>query len=389
MRKKYDPLASVQAAGPPGTISFIYGLPDPSTFPVSDLRDAFNLVFKKNSTLALQYSPEQGYGPLIDYLIEKIRNSESISLERPQIMLSGGASQALDHICTLFTQPGDYVLVEAPTYHESLQLFRNHGLHPLQIPIDEQGLKEEGLALCLNELRKKGEEAPLLYIIPHFQNPSGITLSEKRRKAIRDLVEETNILIVEDDVYCDLSFKELKLPSLFSMDHRERVIRLGSFSKIIAPGLRLGWIMSSDKLIRLFIESGMRRMGGGPNPLVANAISFYCQQGHLESHIESIRSVYRKRRDIMLETLQSEMPEGIHWTKPQGGFFVWLTLPHHIQAEELVKRAKSKGLLLLPGNPFFAQSVSGQHLRLAFSYVIPDKIREGIIKLAYILKSHF
>ncbi|MFP4083183.1 MAG: PLP-dependent aminotransferase family protein [Candidatus Aminicenantes bacterium] len=387
MSQEYDPLASVQAAGPPGTISFIYGLPDPSTFPVDELRDAFDQVFGKSSALALQYGPEQGYGPLIDYLREKIRREEGISLERPQIMLSGGASQALDHICSLFTRPGDYVLVEAPTYHESLQLFRDHRLQPLQIPIDEQGLKAEELASCLNSLRKKGEEARLLYVIPNFQNPSGITLSEKRRKAVLDVVKETNILVVEDDVYFDLSFEESKLPSLFSLEHREGVIRLGSFSKIIAPGLRLGWIMGPSKSIELLTESGLRRMGGGPNPLAANAISLYCQKGHLESHIDSVRSVYRKRRDIMLETLQSDMPEGVHWTKPQGGFFVWLTLPHHLRAEKVVKQAKSNRLLILAGDPFFAQSVPGQHLRLAFSYLAAEKIREGIEKLAHILRS--
>ena len=172
---------------------------DPETFPTTDLQICFDTVFRKNASLALQYGPEQGYGPLIDYLREKIQKSEAIFLERPQIMITGGASQALDHICTLFTRPGDSVLVEAPTYHESIRLFRDHGLHLLQVPIDEDGLNVEEFSIRLKSLRDQGKKPRLLYTIPNFQNPSGVTLSAERRKVILDLAEESDLLVVEDD----------------------------------------------------------------------------------------------------------------------------------------------------------------------------------------------
>jgi len=388
MNDTYDPLASVQAAGPPGSISFCYGLPDPETFPVTELQRAFEKVFKTRASIALQYGPEQGYGPLIDYLRKKIKNSEGISLTRPQIMLSGGASQALDHLCTVFTRSSDIVLVEAPTYLDSIHLFRNHGLEVLQIQTDDEGLILEELVARLEELKIKGKKPRFLYTIPTFQNPSGITLSENRRRTILQLARESDFFIVEDDVYCDLAYTDLKVNPLFLLDNGERVLRLGSFSKIISPGLRLGWTIGPEELIDKLINSGLRHMGGGANPLVANAISHYCQQGFLEPHIASVLSIYKERRDIMLKSLASYMPKGVSWTRPQGGFFIWMTLPEPLSSHDIVERGKLEGVYIFEGDPFFAKGATGQHLRLSFSYVQPKKIQEGIDRLRQILKSH-
>jgi len=388
MNNNYDPLASVQAAGPPGSISFCYGLPDPETFPVTELQRAFEKVFKTRASIALQYGPEQGYGPLIDYLRKKIKNSEGISLTRPQIMLSGGASQALDHLCTVFTRSSDIVLVEAPTYLDSIHLFRNHGLEVLQIQTDDEGLILEELVARLEELKIKGKKPRFLYTIPTFQNPSGITLSENRRRTILQLARESDFFIVEDDVYCDLAYTDLKVNPLFLLDNGERVLRLGSFSKIISPGLRLGWTIGPEELIDKLINSGLRHMGGGANPLVANAISHYCQQGFLEPHIASVLSIYKERRDIMLKSLASYMPKGVSWTRPQGGFFIWMTLPEPLSSHDIVERGKLEGVYIFEGDPFFAKGATGQHLRLSFSYVQPKKIQEGIDRLRQILKSH-
>lgn len=384
----YDPLASVQSAGPPGTISFCYGLPDPETFPVNELQRAFVKVFEERASIALQYGPGQGYGPLIDYLRNKVKHSEGISLARPQIMLSGGASQALDHLCSVFTRSSDIVLVEAPTYHDSIHLFRDHGLDVLQIQTDDQGMILEDLVARLEELKEKGRKPRYLYTVPTFQNPSGITLSESRRRAILALAEESDFFIVEDDVYYDLAYTEVKETPLFLLDNGKRVLRLGSFSKIISPGLRLGWTIGPAELIDKLINSGIRHMGGGANPLVANAISHYCQQGFLEPHISSVLSIYKERRDIMLKSLESYMPESVSWTRPQGGFFIWIALPSSLQSREIVDLGESEGILFLGGDPFFAESETGQHLRLSFSYVQPEKIQEGIKKLGNILKSH-
>jgi len=385
MKTKYDPLAGVQAAGPPGSISFVYGLPDPETFPLRELHAAFEFVLKEKGELALQYGPNQGYGPLIDYLRERIRREEGQVLERPQIMLSGGASQALDHCCSLFARSGDSIIVEAPSYHESLMLFKNHGLSACAIPVDEDGMNTKLLEVRLNDLRVRGIKPSFIYTIPTYQNPSGITLSGKRRKALLKIANERDVLIIEDDVYCDLAYEDTKIPTLFSLDEEKRVIRFGSFSKIIAPGLRLGWIMGPEKMIRSLIRSGLRSMGGGANPLSAIAMAAYCQKGLLEPHIVSLKQVYKERRDVLLAALESTMPTGVSWTKPAGGFFVWITLPPGRKSEDVKQAAKVKKIFFLAGDPFFAEQPSAQHLRLAFSYVPPDKIQEGIKKLAAIL----
>ncbi len=392
MVQDYDPLASVQAAGPPGSISFIYGLPDPDTFPAEALGRIAGQVLRLRPELALQYGPEQGYGPLIDYLRKRLAQEEALTIGRPQIMLSGGSAQALDHICTLLTQPGDIVLVEAPTYHETLQLLGDHGLRPLQVPIDGGGLQVEALAERLEDLTQRGERARLLYLIPNFQNPSGITLVTERRGPILELARRFDLLLVEDDVYRDLAFEGDVPPSLFALDVEEegkegRVLRIGSFSKILAPGVRMGWLMGPPKQISLFIGSGLRRMGGGANPLLANLLADYCHEGLLEAHIEGLRSVYRERRDAMLEALASHMPEGVAWTRPSGGFFIWLRLPEVLRAQEVADCAREKGLLIPVGDPFFAEAPTGPYLRLAFSYVTPAQIWKGITLLGQVLTS--
>jgi DNA-binding transcriptional MocR family regulator len=392
MTQDYDPLASVQAAGPPGTISFIYGLPDPTTFPATALGQLAEQVLRQRPELALQYGPEQGYGPLIDYVRERLAREEALAIARPQIMLSGGSTQALDHVCTLLTQPGDVVLVEAPTYHETLQLFRDHGLRPLQVPIDDGGLEVEALAARLEALAREGQGARMLYVIPNFQNPSGITLATGRRGPVLALARRHDLVVVEDDVYRDLAYGGTVPPSLFALDLEKegkegRVLRIGSFSKILAPALRLGWLMGPPEQIALLIGSGLRCMSGGANPLLANVLADYCRAGLLEAHVEGLRGVYRQRRDAMLEALETYMPPGTGWTRPGGGFFVWLRLPEPLRAAEVAGRAREEGLLIPVGDPFFAEAPTGQYLRLAFSYVTPEQIWKGILLLGQVLDS--
>jgi 2-aminoadipate transaminase len=395
MSSDYDPLASVQAAGPPGTISFTYGLPDPATFPVEALRQAADRVLRDRPELALQYGPEQGYGPLIDYLRKKLARDEGLDIGRPEIMLTRGSASTLDHMATLLAQPRDVVLVEAPTYHETLQLFRDHRLHPLQVPTDGQGISVDGLAARLDELASRGERACFLYLIPNYQNPTGITLAAERRRPILDIAAAHDLLVIEDDVYRDLAYEDAPPASLFAIERRDppgspvagRVLRIGSFSKILAPGLRLGWLLASPDHIQALVYSGLSAMGGGANPLAANIVAEYCLQGHLEAHIERLRDVYRERRDAMLTALRIHMPNGAEWTHPGGGFFIWLRLPEPLLAQQVAGRARGEGLLIPVGNPFFAEQPTGQYLRLAFSYVTPERIREGIEKLGELLRA--
>jgi 2-aminoadipate transaminase len=302
------------------------------------------------------------------------------------MMLTGGSAQALDHLCTLFTRPGDVILAEAPTYNETLQLLRDHGLRPVQVPTDDDGLRVEALAERLEMLARDGQPARVLYVIPNFQNPSGITLSAGRRPQVLDLAERFDLLVVEDDVYRDLAYEGGVPPSLFALDGGRRVLRIGSFSKILAPGLRMGWLLGPPQRISGLVNSGLRAMSGGANPLVANTLATYCLQGLLEPHIARLCQVYQERRDAMLAALSAYMPAGVGWTRPRGGFFIWLTLPEPYRAAEVAQKAREAGLLIPVGDPFFAELPTGQHLRLAFSYVTPDKIWQGAEKLGQVLR---
>ena len=383
----YDPLASVQAAGPPGTISFVYGLPDPETFPVEDLRHAVDHVLQERPALALQYGPEQGFGPLIDYLRAKVEREEDLAVCRAQVTLTGGSAQALDHLCTLFTRPGNTVLVEAPTYHETLQLLRDHGLKPVQVTTDDGGLRIDALVECLDTLAQRGVKGRFLYLIPNFQNPSGVSLAADRLQPILRLAIRHHLMIIEDDVYRDLAYDGAVPPSLFALDGGKGVLRIGSFSKILAPAFRLGWLMGPVETVDRVVGSGLRCMGGGANPLVANALASYCQGGLLEPHIEELRQVYRRRRDVTLSALREHMPASVSWTQPDGGFFTWLTLAEPLRAADVANRAREKGIMVLAGDPFFAQDAPSQHLRLAFSYVSPLQIEEGIKALGQVVRS--
>jgi 2-aminoadipate transaminase len=260
-------------------------------------------------------------------------------------------------------------------------------LHPLQVPTDDSGLQVDALTSRLEALARRGERARLLYAIPNYQNPSGITLAADRRPAILALAERFDLLIVEDDVYRDLAYGENPPASLYALDSGSRVLRIGSFSKILAPAVRMGWIMGPAGLIARLVGSGLRCMGGGASPLVANILSTYCQQGHLEPHIEDLRQVYRERRDAMLQALATHMPDGVDWTRPGGGFFIWLSLPPPFRAAEVADLAREARLLIPVGDPFFAEVPTGQYLRLAFSYVTPAKIEMGVGILGQVLRS--
>jgi 2-aminoadipate transaminase len=236
----FGPLEGVQAGGPAGAIPFVYGHPDPDLLPVEQIITATERALRARGRLALQYGPEQGYGPLLDYLIGKVERDEGLRISRANIMLCAGAAQGLDTAARLFTRPGDVVLVEAPSYHEAIATLRDHPVELRQVPIDDQGLVVEALAERLEALSQAGRRVAFLYTIPTFQNPAGITLTAERREALVELAAERGLLLVEDDVYRDLCYEGRVPPSLFELAGGRGVIRLGSFSKILAAGLRLG-----------------------------------------------------------------------------------------------------------------------------------------------------
>ncbi len=385
----FDPLEGVQAGGPAGAIPFVYGHPDPDLLPVEKIIAATERALRARGRLALQYGPEQGYGPLLDYLIGKIERDEGLRIARANIMLCAGAAQGLDTVARLFTRPGDVVLVEAPSYHEAIATLRDHPLELRQVPIDDQGLVVEALAKRLGALSLIGRRVAFLYIIPTFQNPAGVTLTVERREALVDLAAERGLLLVEDDVYRDLCFEGRVPSSLFELAGGRGVIRLGSFSKILAAGLRLGWIVAEPEVIQRIVNCGLKGNEGGANPFMAHVVAAFCQEGWLEPHIAQLLARYRTRRDALLAALGREMPDGVRWTRPSGGFFVWLTLPEPLEAEAVLAVATERGVIFTPGARFFAQASEGggrRNLRLPFSFLSEAQMAEGVRTLAEVIR---
>ena len=372
-----DPLAGVQAGGPPGTIPFVYGHPDPDLLPVAQIAQAAQEALERAGRLALQYGPEQGYGPLLDFIAERIQREEGLAITRAQMMITAGAAQGLDAIARRFTRPGDLVVVEAPSYHEAIATLRDYPVDLRQVPCDEDGLRTDLLEERLKAWAREGRRPVLLYTIPSFQNPSGATLSLDRRRDLVRLAEQWGFWIVEDDVYRDLYFQDPPPPSLFALAGGERVLRLGSFSKILAPGLRLGWVMGPPEAIQHLVRSGLKGNEGGANPLSCHIVYAFCRNGWLEPHIVRLRAAYCARRDALLAALERHMPEGVRWSRPGGGFFVWVRLPQGLLTREVLARAKARNVVFTPGEAFFAEGGGEGEFRLPFSFVPPSKMEEG------------
>lgn len=372
-----DPLAGVQAGGPPGTIPFVYGHPDPDLLPLEQVAQAVQEALQRAGRLALQYGPEQGYGPLLDYLIAKLERDEGLSLTRAQMMITAGAAQGLDAIARRFTRPGDLVVVEAPSYHEAIATLRDYPLELRQVPCDAEGLRTDLLAQRLEDWAREGRRPAFLYTIPSFQNPSGATLPHARREELVRLAATYDFWIVEDDVYRDLYFRDPPPPSLFALSGGRRVLRLGSFSKILAPGLRLGWVVGPPEAIQHLVHSGLKGNEGGSNPLSCHIAYAFCRNGWLEPHIARLRAAYRARRDALLAALAKHMPEGVQWSRPEGGFFLWVRLPEGLAAREVLARAEARKVTFAPGEAFFAEGGGEGEFRLPFSFVPPEKMDEG------------
>jgi 2-aminoadipate transaminase len=379
------------------TISLMIGHPDPTTLYTPEFRDAVNRVLA-GPERALAYGPEQGYAVLIEYLVEKFNREQPISIRREQMMMVSGSTHAVDMIARLC---GGTIIVEAPTYADSLHIFRDHGLELHSVPLDAEGIIVEELERLLEGLAegphpnpspsgRGGEDhrAMILYTIPTFHNPMGVTLTAERRAEILRLAREYHVMIVEDDVYRDLSFGAPAPTPFFALAEDVNVLHIGSFSKTLAPGLRLGWLIGPDEMIQSFVNCGTTQMGGGASPFSSQIVAEYCRQGYWEAHVAELRHIYRSRRDVMLAALEEYMPVGVSWTKPAGGFFVWVTLPDQVRAVEVKRKALERGVLVAAGEGYFLNPEDGAHsLRLTYSFAPLKDIEKAVQILAEVVIS--
>src|SRR5713226_3769421 len=285
----------------PNTIPLLFGHPDPATLLTPELRNAMqHVISSPQSYSALQYGTEQGSQSLINFLLEKIKREQGLSLQPGNLMVVAGSTHAVDMLARMYVKPGAVVLVEAPSYTDALHIFRDHHIELCSIAMDEYGLIPGALEKQLAWLYESGKFASFLYTIPNFHNPTGSTLTADRRREIIKLADHYGFLIVEDDVYRDLSFEGAVPASFYALAGGEQVLSIGSFSKTLAPGLRLGWLLGTEDAIQHCVNCGTSQMGGGANPFVAQIVAEYCQSGHWQKHILHLQSLYKMSGDVVL-----------------------------------------------------------------------------------------
>ena len=324
---------------------------------------------------ALQYGPERGTQSLIDFLVGKINREQDVSLRSGNIMVVAGSTHAVDMLSRLYVKLGGVVLVEAPTYADAIHIFQDHHIELCAVSIDEDGLIPSALETQVTRLHEQGKAPNLLYTIPNYHNPTGRTLSEARRHEIIKLARRYDFLIVEDDVYRDLSFEGAMPASFYALANGDNVLSIGSFSKTLAPGLRLGWLLGAEDTIQRCINCGITQMGGGANPFMAYVVAEYCRSGHWEQHISHLQTLYKMRRDVALSALKQYMPADVEWAHPAGGFFIWLSLPKNVFAQHVKQLALQQGVSLAAGEGFFVNPFDGEHhLRLTYSCATPSDI---------------
>jgi len=376
----------------PEVISFAGGLPAPDVFPISRFQEACQKVLQIDGHQALQYGASEGYEPLREMIARHIARY-GIKAKAENVLITSGSQQALDLIGKLLINPGDRVLVEAPTYLGALQAFNVYGAEYVSVESDNDGLNTELLEAPLRTGPK------FMYVLPNFQNPGGTTLSEGRRHQLVLLADKYGIPIIEDDPYGQLRYEGEHLPPLVVIDRENlrqddgysigNVIYLSTFSKTLAPGLRLGWIVAPADVITKLVQ--LKQGADLHTSTFAQVVAYeVAKDNFLDEHVKLIRKVYRERRDVMLEALKKYAPADVTWTHPQGGLFLWLTLPEGMDCNKLFQTALKENVAFVPGDCFYAGNgfaAEGlRHMRLNFSYGQPEQIREGVRRLSLAIK---
>ncbi|MFG1998217.1 PLP-dependent aminotransferase family protein [Spirillospora sp. NPDC048911] len=370
-------------AARPEVVSLAGGMPYVSALPLDAVGEMVGDLVARNGAEVLQYASAQGDPGLREQICE-VMSLEGIQASADDVVVTVGAQQALDLITRIFVDPGDVILAEAPSYVGALGTFASYQADVVHVPMDEGGLIPSALREALERLRVEGRRVKFLYTVPTFQNPAGVTLTAARRAQIMEICAAFDVLVIEDNPYGLLGFDNEPMRALRA-DDPDRVIYLGSFSKTIASGLRVGWVLAPHavraKLV-LAAESAVLCHSS----LTQLAVREYLTTQPWREQIKDFRELYRERRDAMLESLESLMPEGCTWTRPAGGFFVWLSLPEGMDAKAMAPRAIAQRVAYVPGTGFYADGTGHRHMRLSYCYPEPHRIREGVRRLAGVIE---
>ena len=364
----------------PDIISFAGGLPASETFPVKELEEISSELLREKGATALQYGPTEGEFGLREE-IAKWMSRERISVRPENILVTSGSQQGLDIVSKVFLDPKDIVVVELPTYIGGLQAFTAYRARMIGVPQDNCGMRMDLLEKTLVKLAARSRKPKFVYVVPDFQNPSGVTMSLERRRKLLELAHKFEVPIVEDSPYRDLRFAGQTVPAVFSLDADKQVMVLGTFSKLLCPGLRLAWIMAPTEWMDRMIVAKQSMDLCCPT-YTQLIIAEFMKRGLLPRQIDRIRKLYAKKREVMLEALRRHMPKGVEWTEPEGGLFLWVKLPKNMSANTLFPKAVENKVVYVVGSAFHCNGKGQNTMRLNFSYPSEEQINKGIERLA-------
>jgi len=369
----------------PDVISLAGGMPNTSSFPAKTLDKITHEIAMHGAAAALQYGPTEGFDETKENIIE-VMAEENTLVERENIIVTTGGQQGIDLVTRILVNPGDTVIAEAPTYPGAIPSFCSFEADVIQVPLDDDGLRMDLFKEVLGKLLKAGTKPKFIYVIPDFHNPAGVCLSFERRQELVALAKEHQLIIVEDNPYGQLRFEGEALPTLYSLDDDDNVIYLSTFSKILSPGIRLGWIVAPAPLLAKF-NLGKQAADLCPSTFAQKIVNRYFEQARWQDYVDTVRDIYHKRRDAMLTALDEYFPEEAIWTHPQGGFYIWVTLPDYINTTDLLALAvEEEKVAFVPGAGGWVDGSGANHMRLAFCGVPEDKIEEGIKRLAKVIR---
>ncbi|NMC77566.1 MAG: PLP-dependent aminotransferase family protein [Candidatus Methanofastidiosa archaeon] len=367
----------------PGIISLAGGLPNPKTFPIEEIKKIVNEVMNSNNN-GLQYGLTEGDPELKQY-ISGMMSKYGITCTPDDILITSGSQQGLDLASKILINPGDIVIVEAPSYLGALSAFRSYLCDFVDVPSDEEGIKTDLLIETLETLKEDGKKAKILYLVPNFHNPTGITTSDKRRKEIIKIANDYDLVIIEDNPYGELRYEGEHLKAIKSYDSEGRVIYLGTFSKILAPGFRIAWAIANGEIMKKMIIA-KQAVDLHTNTFGQRIASLYCNN-YLDKHLVKILNFYRVKRDVMLSSLDEYMPKECKWTKPEGGMFNWIELPEYVDTKAMFTDAINSNVAYVIGSAFYIEENLGRHtMRLNFSYPTDEEINLGVKGLSEVIR---
>jgi 2-aminoadipate transaminase len=376
-----DIAALLKLTEQPEVISFAGGLPAPELFPIEDLKKVDLAILEKEGRQAVQYGTTEGYKPLREEVAKRMKAKFGVESKADDIVITTGSQQALFILAQILVNRDEYILMESPSYMGAIMAFDPVFPKYTEVPTDDKGMIPEEL----DKILAANDKIRMIYVIPDFQNPTGITWPLERRKAFMEVIKKYDVVVVEDDPYGELRYDGENLPSLKSMDTQDKVVFLGTFSKILMPGLRLGWTIANPAIIDKFVKF-KQAVDLGTSTFGQRQAAYYMQMCDVDAHVKEICALYGKRRTLMCDSMKKYFPAEVTYTYPEGGLFTWVTLPENIDAKAIMPKCLAQNVAYVPGGIFYPNGGHGNHFRLNYSNMPEDRIVEGIKRLGTVLK---